>query len=122
MKLHHTQTAQSNQITAYGENFIEINGTPHEGNVIVTASQVMSWVSVGFEGLTEADFASLLALKPAVVLLGTGATLRFPHPRLTQALTQQQIGVEAMDTGAACRTFNVLVAEDREVALAILHR
>ena len=60
------------------------------------------------------------ALRPEVALLGTGATIRFPHPRLTRALTDARIGLEVMDTPAACRTFNILAAEGRKVAVAIL--
>lgn len=121
MKLHHTHKVGNNQITAYGPGFIDINGTVYSGNRIVTANSVTLWPVVDFAALTEKDFASLLMFQPAIVLLGTGKTCRFPSPRLTQALTQAQIGVEAMDIGAACRTFNILVAEDRQVVMAILH-
>ncbi len=62
----------------------------------------------------------LAELKPEVVLLGTGTRLRFPHPRLTRALTDAGIGVEVMDTPAACRTFNILAAEGRKVLAAVI--
>jgi len=59
-------------------------------------------------------------LQPDIVVLGTGASLRFPHPRLTRALLEQRIGLEVMDTAAACRTFNILAAEGRRVAAALM--
>ena len=74
----------------------------------------------GFDGLTAEDFSGLLASAPEIVLLGTGPTLRFPHPRLTRALTDARIGLEVMDTPAACRTFNILAAEGRKVLAALL--
>ena len=66
------------------------------------------------------DFKFLLALEPEIVLLGTGATLRFPRPALSHCLTQAHIGLEVMDTAAACRTYNILVAEGRRVLAALL--
>ena len=82
---------------------------------------VLSDVSLpGFDGLSAEDFAALLEYTPEVVVFGAGARLRFPQPRLTAALTNAGIGVEVMDTGAACRTYNVLLSEDRRVLAAVL--
>jgi len=81
---------------------------------------VLAAAAVGFAALTTQDFEGLVPLAPEVVLLGTGVTIRLPHPRLTRALTDARIGVEVMDTPAACRTFNILAAEGRRVAAAIL--
>jgi uncharacterized protein len=78
------------------------------------------WVPSGFDGLAEADFAHLLSYKPEVVLFGAGSAIRFPHPRLTRALTDARVGLEVMDTPAACRTFNILAAEGRVVVAALL--
>ena len=66
------------------------------------------------------DFTFLTTLKAEIVLLGTGARQRFPHPRLTAELAKAGIGVEVMDLQAACRTYNILVAEERKVAAALL--
>jgi uncharacterized protein len=65
-------------------------------------------------------FDAVLAAEPEVVLLGTGARQRFAHPRLTAALIARRIGVESMDTGAACRTYNILMTEGRKVLAALL--
>ena len=70
--------------------------------------------------LKAGDFAGLLQHRPELVLLGTGATQRFPHPRLLSALSDARVGVEMMDTRAACRTFNILIAEDRRVVAALI--
>ena len=78
------------------------------------------WAPDGFDALGEPDYASLLSYGPEMVLLGTGTTQRFPHPRLVQSLAAARVGVEVMDTRAACRTFNILVAEDRRVAAALI--
>jgi uncharacterized protein len=70
--------------------------------------------------LSEDHFSRLVLLKPEMVLLGTGTKLRFPHPRLSRALVQARIGLDVMDTGAACRTYNILMAEGRGVLALLL--
>ena len=98
-----------------------VNGERFDRSLVVLAEEVrVDWAVAGFDGLEEMHFAYFLALKPDVLLLGTGATQRFPHPRLYRVLTDAGIGVECMDTPAACRTYNILVAEDRKVVAAIL--
>ena len=78
------------------------------------------WQPHEYEALNETDFAYFLAIKPEILLFGTGTQQRFPPPRLYQALSLSGIGVEFMDTAAACRTYNILMAEDRNVAAAVL--
>jgi uncharacterized protein len=88
---------------------------------VVTPEQVLhDWTGQSFEALTETDFSYFLALQPDVLLIGTGSQHRFAHPRLYRALADAGIGVEFMDTPAACRTYNILMAEDRKVVAAIL--
>ena len=117
----HLQTPVANVIAALGNDWIRIGETEYRQNLVVTPDAVLTdWAPGGFAALTEQDFAELLVHKPELVLLGTGATQRFPHPRLLQALSQARIGVDAMDTRAACRTFNILVAEDRRVVAALI--
>jgi len=120
MKFHLT-TGAGNVFTGYGPGFVRIGVLEYRENVLVTPEQVViGWAAAGFDGLTEADFDAVAQLKPEVALVGTGSAIRFPHPRLTRALTDARIGVEVMDTPAACRTFNILAAEGRRVAVAIL--
>jgi uncharacterized protein len=120
VKFHVTSHAGHNAFSAYGEGFVRVGEQRYERNLIVTPDRVLDWRAASFEALTEADFAPLLDLGADILLLGTGAKQRFPHPRLTHALAARRIGVEAMDLPAACRTFNILVAEERRVAAALL--
>lgn len=88
---------------------------------VITPRELMrDWPPQRFEDLNPSHFAMLTKLQPEFVLFGSGAHLRFPPPALTASLLNQGIGVEIMDTGAACRTYNVLIAEGRNVAAALL--
>lgn len=122
MKLHAAGPATYNTITAYGEDYVQVNGQRYQSSLIVLAEKVLDWPVEGFDRLSEESFASLKDEKPEIVLLGTGPKQRFPHPRLTAGLAQAGIGVEVMDLKAACRTYNILVAEERKVAAALLFR
>ena len=120
MKLHATSASGANTITAYGDDYVAVNGARRDRNVIVTAGEVRDWNAADFEHLSAEDFAELARLGVEIVLLGTGKRQRFPHPRLTAALDAARVGLEVMDSKAACRTYNILVAEERRVALALL--
>lgn len=122
MKLHASGPATYNTITAYGDDYVRVNDRRYETSVIVMAARVLDWQADAFESLSAGDFEVLKDLQPEIVLLGTGPTQRFPHPRLTAALLQAGIGVEVMDMKAACRTYNILAAEERRVAAALLLR
>ncbi len=117
----HLNRAEGNVFTGHGPGFVRLGIVDYCANIVVTPEKIITaWASKGFGALAPDDFAVIAALKPEVALLGTGATIRFPHPRLTRALTDAGIGLEVMDTPAACRTFNILAAEGRKVAVAIL--
>jgi uncharacterized protein len=117
----HLNRAEGNVFTGHGPGFVRLGIVEYRENVVVTPEKIIvGWAPNGFDALIAEDFAALAALKPEVALLGTGTTIRFPHPRLTRALTDARVGLEAMDTPAACRTFNILAAEGRRVAAAIL--
>ena len=121
MKLHLANLGDTKLFTAHGADHVMVNGERHDRSVVVLAEEVRSdWDAAGFDELNEAHFTYLLDFKPDVVLLGTGAQQRFPHPRLYRALTGAGIGVECMTTPAACRTYNILVAENRRVVAAIM--
>ena len=109
-----------NTITGYGEGYVMVNGQRRETSVVVLPDRIESWPARSFEALTADDFSFLKSLEVEIVLLGTGPKQRFPHPRLTAALGQAGIGLEVMDVQAACRTYNILVAEERKVAAALL--
>ncbi|MEP6943917.1 MAG: Mth938-like domain-containing protein [Betaproteobacteria bacterium] len=117
----HLNTAKGNVFTGHGPGFVRLGVVEYRDNILVTAEQIITgWAPAGFGALTPEDFTAIVALAPEVALLGTGSFLRFPHPRLTRALVDARIGLEIMDTAAACRTFNILAAEGRRVAAAVL--
>jgi uncharacterized protein len=120
LKLHASSPSSLYTFSGYGDGFVQINGERHERNLIVTPEKLLPWGAASFDALAEQDFQAILELNPEIVLLGTGPKQRFPHPRLTRALMEKRIGVEAMDLQAACRTYNILMAEERRVAAAIL--
>ena len=121
MKLHLSGLSGQNLFTGYGAGYVMVNQTRHERSLIVLPDHVIeNWQAQTFEQLAAEHFECLLSLQPEMVLLGTGVTLRFPHPSLTKTLLLSKIGVEVMDTGAACRTYNILTGEGRRVAAALL--
>jgi uncharacterized protein len=110
-----------NTVTGYGAGYVEINLQRHVGSILVMPeAPVIPWPVASFEALTPEHFAMLVEPAPEVVIFGSGERLRFPHPRLTAALAAHRIGVETMDFKAACRTYNILMAEGRKVAAALL--
>jgi len=121
MKFHLSVNSGQNIFTAHGEGYVQVNDQRYERPLIVTPEQVLSdWPARSFAALTETDFSHFLSLKPEVILLGTGNQHRFAHPQLYRALTSAGISVEFMSTPAACRTYNILAAEDRKVVAGIL--
>ena len=117
----HLATAKGNVVTGLGPGWVRIGATEYRENLVLTPEAIVpGFAPSGFEGLADREFEALLAHKPEMVLLGTGATLRFPHPSLTRALTDAGVGLEVMDTPAACRTFNILAAEGRSVVAVLL--
>ncbi len=120
MELHQESNQALNTITSYGDGFVAVNLERHEGSVIVMPESLKPWPVASFDALSPEHFDALVQAAPEVVIFGSGAKLRFPHPRLTAALAKQRIGVETMDFGAACRTYNILMSEGRRVAAALL--
>ena len=88
--------------------------------VVPWQGAVVPWHVASFEALTPEHFERLAALAPDVVIFGSGARLRFVAPALLRPLLERRIGVETMDTAAACRTYNVLVGERRSVVAGLL--
>jgi uncharacterized protein len=108
-------------IETYGENRFHVTGVRYEHALIVLPEQVIEWMPKSWEDVTLASFQPLIDLLAAdVLLLGCGRRAQFPSRDIRQGLRDAGIVVEPMDTGAACRTYNVLMAEDRRVAAALL--
>jgi uncharacterized protein len=122
VKLHASGPAAYNTVTGYGDDHVLVNGERYESSLIVLPEKVLPWTVLAFSDLTDADFRNLAALGAEIVLLGTGPRQRFPHPRLSSPLAAAGIGLEVMDLKAACRTYNILAAEERKVALALLFK
>ncbi|UGQ44998.1 Mth938-like domain-containing protein [Massilia endophytica] len=121
MKLHASSTQQYQTITGYFPGGVEINAKPYDASLLVLPEVApRPWPVENFASLTVEHFEQLLAEQPDVVILGTGERQRFVHPRLSAPLTSRQIGVECMDTNAACRTYNILMGEGRKVLLALI--
>jgi uncharacterized protein len=121
LKLHLSGMTGQNMFTGYGADHVMVNHARYERSLIVLPDHIIeNWNARAFEDVTVEHFDFVLSLQPEMVLFGTGAMLRFPHPRLTRSLIEAGIGVEVMDTAAACRTYNILTAEGRRVAAVLL--
>jgi uncharacterized protein len=121
MKLHLTQAEDNNLITGYGNGFIDVNKVRYTRHLVIMPKQLMlEWSATDFASLTAGQFDELRTLSPEVVLLGTGDTHQFIRPQLIAKLTENNIAVECMTTDAACRTYNILMSEGRNVAAALL--
>ena len=121
MKLHSTVTAGLLAITAYDAGRIAVNGRPLTKSFLLTPRRLIEdWPPDSFDSLTEADLQAVADLDCPIVLLGTGPRQRFPARALMRSLIDRRMGVEVMDTHAACRTYNILMAEGRDVAAALI--
>ncbi len=121
MKLQADRMEGLNAISRHGAEGVLVNGIEHRRSVLVPwRGEVAPWAAERFESLVAAHFEALAALGPELVIFGSGARIRFPHPRLLEPLMRRRIGIETMDSPAACRTYNVLLAEGRAVVAALL--
>lgn len=112
---------QANLIRTYAAGCIVVNQESYSHSLIVLPQQIVAdWGPQDFEALAPTHFDALVALNPEVVLLGTGQRQRFPRAELLTSLVTAGIGWEVMDTAAACRTYNILMGEGRNVAAALL--
>lgn len=121
MKLHSTDTTGLLAITAYDAGSIAVNGRPLTKSFVLTPRRLIEdWPPTSIGNLTEADLGAVAELGCPIVLLGTGARQRFPAHALLRPLIARRMGVEVMDSYAACRTYNILMAEGRDVAAALI--
>ena len=108
-------------INAYGPDWVGVQGEKITHSVLISSQGLNTgWGSDSFESLTPSHFAALADLDVELVIFGSGQRLRFVPPAWHAALMQRQIGLETMDTQAACRTYNILAGEGRRVAAALL--
>jgi uncharacterized protein len=108
-------------INAYESGWIAVNGEKYSGALIVSSEHGCStWTATRFDELSAESFIELIESRPELIVFGSGARLRFPRPLWLAPLMQMGIGVETMDTPAACRTYNILASEGRRVIAALL--
>ncbi len=109
-------------IEAYGNGGFRFAGMSHRGSLLCLPSAIVAWDALDVATLTPASFATIFAEPSAIgfVLLGTGRSHTFPAPAVRRAFSEAGIGLDTMDTGAACRTYNVLLGEGRPVAAALI--
>jgi uncharacterized protein len=121
VKLQSDPHSGANTITGYGDGYIEINKIPYSHAVLLSSDgEILEWAVKSFEELSSSDFAQMTSLKPELIIIGTGKRQRFPKPELLKTLIEAKLGFEIMDSQAACRTYNILVGEGRQVLLALI--
>ena len=121
MKLQADRITGTNAIARHGEAGVVVNGVEHRRSVVVPwQGDVTPWDVAEFASLTAQHFETLAQLNPELVIFGSGSRLRFPPAALLRPLIERRIGIETMDSAAACRTYNVLLAEGRSVVAALL--
>ncbi|MBL0141152.1 MAG: Mth938-like domain-containing protein [Betaproteobacteria bacterium] len=121
MKIERETAEGRNTFTAYGPGWVEVAGRRHTGSLVVAADRVLEgWAAGGIDALTEAETATLVDWNPEILLLGSGIAFRFPDRAAVAPLHRARIGVEVMDTRAACRTYNILLGEGRRVVAALI--
>ncbi len=121
MKLHLTRSDNLYLVQSITVERIVINNQVYTSSVIITPQSIITdWQPRRFADLSAHDLLPLVDLAPEVALLGTGKQLQFPAPHITVPLIQNAMGLEVMDTPAACRTYNILASEGRKVAAALV--
>lgn len=120
MKLHLDRSDVRFLITGYGPDHVLVNGIRHETSLIVLPDELVADWPGNWSNLASPDFDAVALRAPEILLLGTGLRQRFPAPAVYRHLIAARIGVEIMDTPAACRTYNILAGEGRRVAAALL--
>ncbi len=121
MKFQPDRPEGTNIIHAVTRTQVSVNGQPYTTSVLVPGDAPLSlWGPENLAALTADHIAEILPFKPELVILGSGPALRFAHPSVLRPLIEAGIGVETMDTPAACRTYNVLMSEGRKVLAALI--
>ena len=120
MQLAHEARSRGNFIVGYTDRELRLAGRTLRASVILTPERVLDWPVTSVAQLGEATLAPLIALQPEVVLLATGARQQFPPAAVYALAAARGFGLEVMDVGGACRTYNVLAGELRRVALAVI--
>lgn len=121
MEFHRDTSTDLNVIRGYGAEGVRVGDRLLDSSCIVLPERIIeAWPVTRVDDLVAGDFDEIVALAPEIVLLGTGTVIDFPAPDISATLAERGIGLEVMDTAAACRTYNVLIHEGRSVAAALI--
>ena len=121
MKISRDLPEGRNSFSAYGPGYVDVNGKRYTSSLVVSGDRLIAdWPTESLTALKADHFAAIVELSPEIVLLGTGQAFQFPEPALLAPLHHARIGVEVMDTPAACRTYNILLGEGRNVVAALI--
>jgi uncharacterized protein len=121
VKIERDDAGDRNTFTGYGAGYVEVSHRRYTASLVVSGDRIVTdWPATSIEALTADHFAAIVELAPEIVLLGTGPRFVFPEPKLLAPLANAGIGTEAMDTPAACRTYNILLGEGRNVVAALI--
>lgn len=121
MKLQADRIEGGNAISSVQPDGLSVNGVPFRHSVVVPwQGEIVAWDAASLDQLKPDHFARLADLGPELVIFGSGSRLRFPPAALLRPLIERRIGVESMDTAAACRTYNILAGEGRSVVAALI--
>jgi uncharacterized protein len=113
--------SEAQTISGYGPGWIGVNGEKIASHVLIgSRGEREAWECEGYESLQDTHFARLAEMAPELVIFGSGPRIRFPRPDWLAPLIRRGIGIETMDTAAACRTYNILAGEGRHVVAALL--
>lgn len=118
--MHLARGDQDKLIRSCSEDGIGVGSERYNGSLIVTNESVSAWPVASIEALSAERFDELLEFRPEIILIGTGRTQHFPSPEQYARLLTSGVGVEFMTTPAACRTFNIVLSEGREVMAALI--
>jgi len=121
MKFSEDYAIGTNVIRSFTDSTIDVNNKTYNKSLIISSNLLIDdWIISHIDDMKTEHWQELIQHKPEVILIGTGASLVFPHPSIYAPAIDMGIGVEFMDSKAACRTYNVLVSEDRSVLAGII--
>lgn len=121
MKFSEDYATGVNVIRSYDDTSISINSQTYNKSLVVSGdSLIEDWNIKQVNELNPENLSQLLELQPEVILIGTGTNIEFPHPATYSSIINQGIGIEFMDSRAACRTYNILISENRKVVAGII--
>ncbi len=121
MQLHLERTTESNQLSAYGAGYFVVNDKRISSSIVISADSVdLEWPVESVAELSQEHLQAVIETRPELVILGSGAKHEFPGTAVIAAFASSSIGLEVMNTGAACRTYNVLLSEGRNVVAMLV--